>query len=199
MISAKNGPDELFEHAWSMLIRGKADRKHAFNLAVLCSLSPSSHPRSRTLVLRNVLKNKGELWCYTDRRSQKALSLEAGNTAMSWTFWSPRHKLQVTAHGESAWLPADRTLKIFRSLPKHSRKAYATLAPPGTPTDQPTSGLPDDWEKRKLTETDYALKNFGVMVTTVHSMDVLQLGREGHLRLRADRNGDDWDLNWLIP
>lgn len=192
--------EELFDDAWRLLVRGKNDRKHPFNLAVLCSSSPPSHPRSRTLVLRNVLKDKAELWCYTDRRSRKAQALTNGSAEMSWTFWSPGQRIQVTAIGHTEWLNPARTADIFNSLPKHSRKAYATLLPPGSPTDGWTEGLPANWEDLKLAETEYARTNFGVMVTTIHEMDVLRLSREGHRRMRGLRSSNnEWKLEWLVP
>lgn len=185
----------LFEAAWSLLLRGKSDRKHPYAFPVLATTSPSSHPRSRTLVLRNALKDSAELWCYTDLRSGKAVD----SAAASWTFWSPRARIQVNASGPTDWLGAARTDDIFQSIPKHSRKAYATIYPPGSATESLTDGLPRNWEDLTAEETNYAAANFGVLVTTIQEMDILQLHRDGHRRMRATRTGGEWVFTWLIP
>jgi len=192
--------ENLWLKSWELLKRGAVDKVHDFNLGVLCSLTPTLHPRSRTLVLRKVMEEEGELWCYTDRRSAKALSINAGRNAICWTFWSPRHHLQVTASGNAHWLEERESRTIFASLPKHSRKAYATIAPPGSPSIQPTDGLPDDWEQRDLSATDYAAVNFGVLITQLTEVEVLHLSREGNQRLQASREGSEpWRLEWLVP
>lgn len=195
-----NAPlDDLFDAAWSLLLRGKNDRKHPYAFPVFATSSTASHPRSRTLVLRNARKDNAELWCYTDRRSHKAAGLGAGGGPASWTFWSPRARLQVNAAGPTNWLDAEATGQIFASLPKHSRKAYATLHPPGTPAGTLTDGLPPDWNDRPLAATDYAGNNFGVLVTRIGTMDILQLHRNGHRRMRAARTDGQWTLSWLVP
>lgn len=191
----------LWERAWDHLIRGQHDRKHPFNLAVTATVSPTLHPRPRTLVLRKALKNEAELWCYTDRRSSKAIDLAQGPGVMAWTFWSPQTRLQLTASGPTDWLNDSRTREIFNSLPKHSRKAYATTLAPGTSVDLYTSGLPANWDDLKPEETDFAVKNFGILVTSLRTVDILELHRDGHRRMRATRSyvDEEWNFSWLIP
>lgn len=201
MQSPQTSLTELWNHAWDLIIRGKNDPKHPFNLAVLSSSSSTSHLRSRTLVLRKALKESGQLWCYTDRRSAKAIHLSEGGSQMAWTFWNPKTRLQVTAIGKTDWLAEEETRSIFRSLPKHSRKAYATTLPPGTPQPEWADGLPKNWDELDLAETDYALENFGILVTTLTELDILLLGRDGHRRMKAQRSTlqSPWSFSWLIP
>lgn len=199
MTTAKVTKDTFWDQAWEALLRGKADRKHPYHTPVFSTLSPTLHPRSRTLVLRKVLRATGELWCYTDRRSRKAADI-AEHPGVSWTFWNPRQQLQINASGTATWLAASESEQIFHQLPHHSRKAYATLAPPGQPQAAPTDGLPPNWSKRSLAATDYAAENFGVLVTHLQAIDILRLDRQGHLRLSARRQNDaSWLLEWIIP
>lgn len=191
--------EALWETSWNLLKRGKVDPKHPFSTPVLCTLTPTLHPRSRTLVLRKVLRPEAQLWCYTDRRSQKAQDI-AAHPAVSWTFWAPKPKIQLNVFGQAHWLATEKAQAIFRSLPQHSRKAYATLSAPGHPQQLPSDGLPENWDSRDLQQTNYAAANFGVMVTQIESMEILQLSREGHLRLRATRDlAQTWQLQWLVP
>lgn len=193
--------NRLWNSAWSLLLRGKNDARHPYHLAVTATVSPTLHPRPRTLVLRNALKSEAQLWCYTDRRSGKAGDLASPPGRMAWTFWSPRARIQVNASGLTTWLNDERTMEIFNSLPKHSRKAYATTLPPGTPVDSYTDGLPQDWAELSLEQTGYAAANFGVLVTTLQTVDILELHREGHRRMRATRPFVDksWNFTWVIP
>jgi len=201
MNDQKISTNTLWDSAWALLVRGKNDAKNPFHLAVTATVSPTLHPRPRTLVLRNALKREAQLWCYTDRRSGKATDLAHPPGRMAWTFWSPRAHIQVTASGPTEWLNDERTAEIFNSLPKHSRKAYATMLAPGTPVDLYTDGLPDGWDDLELKQTDYAAANFGVLVTTLQTVDILELHREGHRRMRATRSSVDkpWNFTWLIP
>lgn len=192
--------EKLWKKGWELLKRGAVDKSHDFNLAVLCSVNASLHPRSRTLVLRKALKAEGELWCYTDKRSEKAIDVNAGRDTLSWTFWSPRHKIQFTGSGKSHWHGAKESQQLFAGLPRHSRKAYATLSAPGSPAAERSSGLPADWEERSLAATDYAAVNFGVLITHLTEVEILFLSRDGHQRLSAKRQPfRTWELQWLVP
>jgi pyridoxine/pyridoxamine 5'-phosphate oxidase len=192
--------EKLWKKGWELLKRGVVDKRHDYNLAVLCSVNAALHPRSRTLVLRKALEDKGELWCYTDKRSEKAKAVTAGRDTLSWTFWSPRHKIQFSGSGKSHWLGAEESQQLFASLPRHSRKAYATLSAPGSPATDRTNGLPTDWEERSLAATDYAADNFGVLITHLTEVEILFLSRDGHQRLSAKRLPfRTWELQWLVP
>lgn len=200
---------ELWDQAWDLLSSGQSEADHPYRTAVVSTVSgnnatdniSSLHPRARLIVLRECSQKKGELWGYTDRRSQKAHDLTTGTSAMSWTFWAPDQRIQFTAYGPTNWLDQAKAMARFRALPKHARKAYATIQPPGTFQNTPGSGLPEDWEQRSLAETDYASVNFGVLVTELRYAEVLLLSRERHLRLQASKSKKEerWALRWLVP
>lgn len=196
-----NDKDTLWQAAWDLLQRGAADGKHPYATPVVATVSADGKPNSRTLVLRKSDRIEGTLWCYTDRRSQKAHDLANSTGLMSWTFWDRKKKIQVNACGPTRWLNETDTQNRFLALPKHSRKSYATLAPPGQPKDGPTDGLPSDWDKRAKDNTDYAREHFGVLITELTTMTVLQLDREGHRRMLATRSslGEAWEKTWLVP
>lgn len=193
-------PEKLWKKGWELLERGAVDKKHDYNLGVLCSITSTLHPRSRTLVLRKARRKEGELWCYTDKRSVKAEAVDAGRDILSWTFWSPRHKIQFCGSGKTRWLEKEKSREIFSSLPRHSRKAYATLSAPGSRLVGGGSGLPSDWEERDLEATKYATDNFGVLITHLTDVEILHLSRQGHQRISAKRLPfRTWELQWLVP
>jgi pyridoxine/pyridoxamine 5'-phosphate oxidase len=196
----ENDLNTLWEKAWSLLLRGQADAKHPFATPVVATVTSEGSPRSRTLVLRKTNRQTAKLWCYTDRRSGKADDLSQGSPIMSWTFWAKGPGVQVNCSGPTDWLPEEIAKERFRSLPKHSRKSYATLSAPGQPQATATDGLPADWEDRSETATAYAAEHFGILCTTITHMEVLQLDRAGQRRMLAQREVDgEWRLTWLVP
>lgn len=190
----------IWEDAWRLILRGTADSKHPYATPALGTTDPLHGPRLRTVVLRKADQTSGWLRCYTDRRSIKAQQLGSSNQQAAWLFWDPRSRIQFSCSGTTHWMDEETTQSIFRSLPKHSRKAYATVAPPGSIAREVTDGLPTDWENYDQEQTQYASENFGVLITRIEWAEVLQLQRSGHRRLRADRkDGDEWTLQWLVP
>jgi|GEM_PF-2109162 len=192
--------DDLWEIAWKLLHRGQSDPKSAFSTPVVATVSKLGIPRTRTLVLRRAIRESGELWCFTDRRSRKATELTNAPGYMSWTFWDRKKKIQVCAGGPATWTDTKIADERFHQLPKHSRKSYATISPPGTVVDDYSNGLPDDWAKRPTNDTDYAAENFGILTTRLETVEILHLRREGHQRMQAIRKENEgWLFNWLIP
>ena len=207
MIASMHSDQSFFDQAWSLLRRGVVDKRHGFNIGTFTTLgtttdeSPIQIPVSRTVVLRAVDMTAGTLNCYTDIRSQKVKHLLEHPYA-SWCLWDKRSRIQVTAYGAVEIVHDDTARQRYLSLPKHSRKAYATHAAPGlTLAGDSSDGLPDNWEELDLQATDYAAEHFAILTTRLLSMDVLALSRDGHQRLRATRQkvGGTWLLKWVVP
>ncbi len=189
---------EVWETAWQQLSRAVHDKRHPFRTPVFCSSTAQGQPHARSLVLRKVVEQQ-QLWCYTDQRSRKVAEI-GQNAQVQWHFWHPRQQLQLLLWGRARFLPAEEAVAIFQTMPKHSRKTYATLAAPGTLQKEPTDGLPAHWPTAELADTDYAAANFQVIVTEVVEADLLLLRREGHLRLRAERSTvGNWQFSWIVP
>jgi pyridoxamine 5'-phosphate oxidase len=200
MLPLKNSEVELWEKAWNLIMEGLSVPKHPYSTPVLCSINPFLHPRSRTIVLRNALRDKGKFICYTDKRSQKVRDLKEGSPYTSWTFWSPEAKIQVNAYGTTTFLPEEEARKIFASLPKHSRKSYATVSAPGKLTEDYSDGLPPNWDSLDIKKTNYVAENFCVLQTLLTEMEILLLSRNGHQRLRATKKSrTEWAFQWLVP
>ncbi|WP_264758996.1 pyridoxamine 5'-phosphate oxidase family protein [Neolewinella maritima] len=188
----------LWTQAWRLIKEGAARTDHSYSLVAMANCGAQGIPRQRTVVLRNADEGSATLYTYTDRRSVKASELRQHNV-LSYLFWDADSRIQFTGHGPTHWLPEEEARALFDTLPKHSRKAYATVQPPATPIDRPQDGLPDDWPTRAITDTDYAAGHFGVLVTELQYAEVLRLDREHNLRLSGVRTGAEWTLTWLIP
>ncbi|NJC24760.1 PNPOx family protein [Neolewinella antarctica] len=203
-----NNPD-LWQSAWKLLARATVDKKHGFATGTLSTVAKETGadslnsyvPKSRTVVLRKVDLTAGTLLAYTDARSAKINHLEAVSSLATWCLWDKRSSIQFTGTGTVGVQHGETAMARYRELPKHARKAYATLSAPGSPADRPTDGLPANWDDREKADTDYAARNFTILETTLFTVDILQLSREGHRRLRATREigGKDWFFTWVTP
>lgn len=81
------------------------------------------------------------------------------------------------------------------------RKNYAGVAPPGTPAEEATRGLPDFWRgDMPLEKSEYAFDNFLLIETEVLEMDCLLLHPEGHQRIQYvwDPGQKDWKGGWVV-
>ena len=189
----------LWEQAWDLILTSAGQAHRPFGTPAVGNAGSDGLPRQRTVVLRRADKAAATLTHYTDRRSVKAKEL-IGNPVFSYLFWDGDHRIQFSGHGPTRWSTKAEARDIFAALPKHGRRAYATILPPSTSMATGGSGLPPDWEERTLPETDYALDNFGVLVTRLVYADVLLLDREGNRRLTAIRDASDhWQLRWIVP
>ncbi|MCP9237735.1 pyridoxamine 5'-phosphate oxidase family protein [Lewinella sp. JB7] len=198
-MSRKIKAANLWKQAWNLIFAGLNTPGHPFGTPSVATCGSDGVPRQRTLVLRNADRASGSLRAYTDNRSIKMTHLAHAPRVASWLFWDPESRIQLTASGPTLAVPRTEEQAIFQSLPKHSRRAYATELPPGTPTSQAQCGLPATWDALSLEETDYGEANFRVLETRIHRAEVLQLDRDGNVRLVAHRSRDDWALQWVVP
>ena len=211
-------PATLYETAWKHLLRAVNDKKHAFSTPSVSTVArsvdtPASSPtprtrdrapeqlaaRSRRLVLRKAIREGDQLWCYTDRRSDKLTQLENSGGVLHWLFWDRKSSLQLSGGGPTRELDRAEAERRFDALEKHSRKAYATTLPPGTPLAEAGTGLPEQWEEMTREETDFARQNFTVLVTELTYVDVLHLDRAGHRRVKGVKTDGRWEFSWVVP
>ncbi|MFK8165170.1 MAG: hypothetical protein AB8H12_22180 [Lewinella sp.] len=191
---------KLWNLAWKLLLEAQNSPKSPYGTPVVSTVSTNGVPASRVLVLRGAAEEEGALTCYTDSRSLKVTQLQQSPSFMSWTFWSPEHQLQFSCSGPTEGLSTSICQEVFQGLPKHARKAYAALSPPGTELDQVGDALPDDWATLELDQTNYAAKNFLILKTRITRAEVLQLNREGNCRLLAKRDtSKKWKFQWVVP
>lgn len=191
-------PPDLWENAWKQLGRSVHDKHHPYRTPTFCTTALDGSPHARVLVLRKLV-GQSELWCYTDARSQKVSEIQQA-TPVQWLFWNPSSQIQISLHGQAHLLEKAQAADIFQQLPKHSRKTYATIKPPGSLLEQAGDGLPPAWNDAELSDTDYAKENFCVLVSSLEKADILSLGRAGHKRLRATRNQEGiWQWQWIVP
>ena len=87
-----------------------------------------------------------------------------------------------------------------KGAPAH-RINYCAEIPPGSPTEKPTSGLPDLLRDKapKLLDSPEARKNFAAIVCRFDEMDWLLLKLTGHIRAKFHWKDNRMDASWVIP
>lgn len=197
--------DAVLEEAWRLLVRGVADRKHAFHQPVLATIDEHALPCARTVVLRRVVPEDRLVICHTDRRSPKVAQLERTPIA-SWAFYDPRSRVQIRIRGRTRIeLPGESSVaeEAWAATRLMSRRCYLAPSGPSTPTETPSINLPDDLATASPDEgrSEAGRANFAALVTRVDRLDWLRLRHDGHRRALfewADRAAEP-RATWLEP
>lgn len=190
---------DIADHVWGLLIRGGADKKHAFHYPSLATVGKQG-VQQRTVVLRKALKPERHLISYSDWRTRKISDLQQ-QPAGSWLFYDHGSKEQIRARGLVTLHRQDSLAEEhWGAIPPAARGDYLGPVAPGTSTEAPTDNLPDDFREEPTEEnTQKGFANFTVMVGEIVEIDYLKLRREGHLRARFHWQENAWQGQWVAP
>jgi pyridoxamine 5'-phosphate oxidase len=167
---------------------------------VLASMEEPATASVRTVVLRRAIPADRMLRFFTDSRSGKMKAVAAGYP-LSWLFYHPQKEIQLRIVGLPQILLPAAADEVWSQLSVAGRSAYAATAAPGSRSSLPSDSLPPDFFDRPLNQTEAARENFRVIDTIVHSLEFLQLHRQGHRRARYtwDSGQANWVGEWLVP
>ncbi len=191
--------DRFELQAWDLLIRAAHGRSDPMRTPMMATYD-GQQCHLRTIVLREVDKEKRTLLFFTDGRSPKVEQLrQHAQTAL--TFWHPKRKVQVRISGAAALVSGNKEARHYWDhLSNSGRKSYATVKAPGTHSEKDTDGLPDFWTNElDKSHTDFAFENFMLIYVSVHAMEALHLHQEGHQRASFWWENDKPDRKWLVP
>jgi pyridoxamine 5'-phosphate oxidase len=190
----------VLQDAWAMLMRGAARFNDPFHWPALGTTAKEG-VRQRTVILRKLILPERILVCHTDARAEKVGEI-LNSAKVSWLFYHPKRKVQLRISGP-ATLHADNQFadEQWAATKITSRLNYCAAAPPGTPVDKPSSGLPDFLRNKVPTifESEIGRKNFMAIAGQIDSMDWLNLSALGNRRARFDWDEKGLDATWLIP
>ncbi len=183
--------------AWRLLTRGVRDRRCPFHTPVIATSDASGMPDARVVVLRRVDPTVGRIAFHTDARSPKLDHL-AHRPEATAVFYDPGWKLQLRLHGRAMVHCQDEVARTgWEKSQAMSRRCYLAVAAPGSATDGPTSGLPEDIDGL---DGKVGWPNFAVVQIAVERFDWLYLASHGHRRARFSRSPDGtWQGFWCIP
>lgn len=177
---------------------GVANPASPLRKPALATLSAAGAPAVRTVFLRGFDAAARRLAFFTDIRSPKAAEL-ARDSRASMLFYDPACDIQVRFGGHVEIRGGDAA--AWESAAPSSRRAYLVVAPPGSVSDRPTSGLPADVEGviPPLERMEEGRGNFALAEFIFGEADVLVLSRTGHRRARICWQADAVRQEWLVP
>jgi hypothetical protein len=192
--------DGVLAESWKMLGRGADHFNDPFHWPVLGTTGKEGISL-RCVILRQFLLPGRILVCHTDARAAKVQEITA-DARLSWLFYHPQKKVQLRISGH-ATLHADDQFadEQWAAVKAASRLNYCTTKPPGTPVDNPSSGLPDFLRRKvpALLDTEKSRPNFTAIAGRIDSMDWLVLQVLGNRRARFDWDETGLNARWLIP
>ena len=190
--------EEIQNKYWSMLDDAVTNRGSPFRIPVFMS-SDNNEIDGRIVVLRKSDRENNLLQFHTDLRSPKVNILKNNNNA-SLLFYDKEEKIQLRVKVECEINNQNSVTEVSWKKTQHiSRRCYLTDSPPGTISENPTSGMIS-----KLEDFDYTMeqsedgyKNFTVIKCYIKSIEWLYLAAKGHRRAKFDFKTDK--NSWLVP
>ena len=183
---------------WSMLEDAVTNRGSPFRIPVfMCSHKEDIE--GRIVVLRKSDRENNLLQFHTDLRSPKVDILKNNNKA-SLLFYDKEKKIQLRVKVECEINNQNSiTEESWKKTQHISRRCYLTDSPPGTSSENPTSGMISKLEDFDYTmeQSEEGYKNFTVIKCKIKSVEWLYLAAKGHRRAKFDlENAKD---EWLVP
>lgn len=195
-----NNKDLILNEIWSLLSKGVTDRTEDFRLPVVV-LNSEKGPDARIVVLRGAFKERNILRFHTDIRSKK-IDFIKKNNQIYFLFYNKKIKIQVRASGFAAIHYKDKvTEEAWGKTQVISRKCYLAENPPGTLSDDPTSGITEKFEGKNvpIKESEIGYENFSVVESKIHSFEWLYLASKGHRRAKIEITDKETKVYWLTP
>lgn len=193
----------VLDAIWSELEGATRDRRHGFHVPAIASIGRDGTPQARSVVLRRVVRESGELHFHTDLRSPKVAEI-AANPRVAWLLYDAARRLQLRIEAEAEVLcDGPRADEAWARSALSSRRCYLAPHAPGEVAEAWLANIPEALVARVPTEEESMAGrvHFGLVVTRVLSIEWLFLASEGHRRARfvADRGRTSWLAHWLAP
>ena len=190
--------EEIQNKYWSMLDDAVTNRGSPFRIPVfMCAHQDEID--GRIVVLRKSDRTNNLLQFHTDLRSPKVDILKKNNKA-SLLFYDKDEKIQLRVKVECEINNQNSTTEESWKKTQHiSRRCYLTDSPPGTSSENPTSGMISKLEDFDYTmeQSEEGYKNFTVIKCMIKSIEWLYLAAKGHRRAKFDL--ENKKENWLVP
>tara|TARA_B100000941_G_C28471786_1_gene536838 strand:+ start:801 stop:1400 length:600 start_codon:yes stop_codon:yes gene_type:complete len=189
---------EIENKYWSMLEDAVTNRNSPFRIPVFICANQNEID-GRIVVLRKSDRVKNLLQFHTDFRSSKINVLKRNSNA-SLVFYDKEEKIQLRIKVKCIINNQNSVTEDSWKKTKHiSRRCYLTDDPPGTVSNNPTSGMISKLEDFDYTmeQSEEGYKNFTVIQCDIKSIEWLFLAAKGHRRARFDVESKK--NIWLVP
>ncbi len=189
---------EIQNKFWSMLDDAVTNRGSQFRIPVFICAN-QKEVDGRIVVLRKSDRENKLLQFHTDFRSPKVDILKKNKNA-SLVFYDKEEKIQLRIKVECEVNNQNSiTEESWKKTQHISRRCYLTDSPPGTTSNNPTSGMISKLENFDYTmeQSEEGYKNFTVIRCKINSVEWLYLAAKGHRRAKFDLETNKND--WLVP
>ena len=179
------------------LVLGTKSAKHPFHQFVFTNIT-DNRPESRTVVLRNIIKEKQIIEFNTDKRSPKYSELKINNN-ISALFYDSTRKVQLRINGNANILSDNsKKIQIWENLTRESKVCYMGDFSPSSKLGSYSPNIP----KKKITElTDDEYSsgylNFARIQIVFSTLDFLLLHSNGHKRIKYTWTNGGLEETWL--
>jgi len=191
----------IFNQCWQKLTAAAQTPGAAWRTPVLATVF-TDQPRQRTVVLRFADSDSGSLWLHTDLRSAKIDHI-AQQPAVSLLFWDSAAETQLQVRGHaSVHASGPARQQLWDSSPESSLRMYLAPQAPGVPATFPSPNLPAQFvgQVPSRAELQAGLAMFAAVQIQAHTLEWLQLSRDGHRRAEfAVTGGKLQQATWLEP
>ena len=194
------GLEDLEEHIWHQLDQAIYQKNDPFRVPALASSAPNGIGL-RSIVLRELLSTEHILLFHSDRRASKIAEIQADNR-VSLLFYHPEKQIQIRMQGlGTIHENNDIAQKQWEKTSVGSLKVYLTKYAPGESVAEPISGIPSQFETKKLQreEIEPGRKNFAVIMFKAQFIDWLWIDQKGHKRAQFTYIGKTVNRTWVIP
>ena len=196
--------EEIQNKYWSMLDDAITNRASPFRIPVfMCAHQDEID--GRIVVLRKSDRENNLLQFHTDLRSPKVEILKKNKNA-SLVFYDKEEKIQLRVKVECEVNNQNSTTEESWKKTQHiSRRCYLTDSPPGTTSENPTSGFSNKFESQAPSseESQKGFKNFTVVKIFIDEIEWLFLASQGHRRalfkITRDNSNLSIESKWLVP
>ncbi|MGD9301345.1 MAG: pyridoxamine 5'-phosphate oxidase family protein [Desulfobacterales bacterium] len=192
--------DGVLKEIWKMLDRGAANYHDPFHWPVLGTTGKEG-PQMRCVIFREFSLPDRILVCHTDARAAKVREISE-DLNVSWLFYHPKRKVQLRISGHATLHVDDHFAdRQWAATKLSSRLNYCATAPPGTPLESPSSGLPEFLLNKvpNLFETEKGRQHFAAISCRIDAIDWVVLRVLGNRRARFEWDEAGLNARWLIP
>ena len=169
-----NNKDLILDEIWALLTKGVTDRGEDFRLPVVV-LNSHNGPDARIVVLRGAFQERNTLRFHTAIRSEK-IEFIKNNNEIYFLFYYKERKIQVRAAGNATIHYTNKTTEeAWKKTQVISRKCYLASNAPGTRSEIPTSGIPEQYEGKNvpIEESEVGYENFSIIESKIHTFEWL--------------------------
>ena len=189
IILPNNTLREIPSIIFSELRKAAFKKKHPFKNVVLTTVK-EQNPLSRWVIFRK-LTTEQNLLVYTDARSEKIKNLRK-NPNCGLLFYNNRQGLQIYFNAVSTIHQRNElTKKYWQGIVGKSSENYTTVNPPGSPINS--------IDKGHITDKDLNNKHFSIIEFIPVNMKILQLSRNGHIRVNFVKINNEWEGSFIVP